>query len=193
MRLEAIEAALGSLPRGEPEVADRHAAVALVLRQRDADVEALLIRRAERDGDPWSGHMALPGGRVEPGETPLATAVREAREEVGLDLGSLGRYVGRLPEHHALSGGILRPLAVTPCVFALEAEPPPLDLDGSEVSEALWVSLGALRSGGLAARFTWSRPGIAAMVLPCWDYDGRRIWGLTHRILTTLFGLVTAP
>ena len=62
------------------------AAVAVILAP-DPDA-LLLIRRAERAGDPWSGHMALPGGRQEPTEPDLfTTAVRETAEEVGLTLG----------------------------------------------------------------------------------------------------------
>ena len=62
-------------------------AVALVLAPGSMGLEALFIRRAERADDPWSGHIALPGGRREPGDADrLATAVRETREEVGVTL-----------------------------------------------------------------------------------------------------------
>ncbi len=184
--LARLEGALSPLAAEAPP-AERHAAVAVVLAPRAGEADALLIRRAERAGDPWSGHMALPGGGVDPGETPFQTAVRETREEIGLDLAACARCLGRLEDHQALSGGVRRPFGVSPYVFALRSEPAPLALDANEVAEALWVPLETLRSGRLDGEFYWSGPDIPSLLLPCWDYEGRRIWGLTHRILTTLF------
>ncbi|MCA9639821.1 MAG: NUDIX domain-containing protein, partial [Myxococcales bacterium] len=72
----------------------RFAAVAAVLRPTDADTEVLLIRRAEHEGDPWSGHMAFPGGRHDPTDPDLlTTARRETLEEVGLDLSRRARLL----------------------------------------------------------------------------------------------------
>src|SRR5437870_1501228 len=65
----------------------RRAAVAIVLRDGASGIEVLFIHRAEHPDDPWSGHMAFPGGRAEDGEPPVLTAMRESAEEVGLDLG----------------------------------------------------------------------------------------------------------
>src|SRR5258706_13265424 len=79
----------------------RRAAVALVLSPSLADAPALsllLVRRAERDGDPWSGHMALPGGHAHPSDVDLLhTARRETLEEVGIDLTD-AELLGRLDE-----------------------------------------------------------------------------------------------
>src|SRR5829696_5060960 len=75
----------------------RRAAVALVLREGSEGPELLVIKRSEAEHDHWSGHLALPGGRVEAeDESLLATAVRETREEVGLDLNAGGEAVARL-------------------------------------------------------------------------------------------------
>jgi 8-oxo-dGTP pyrophosphatase MutT (NUDIX family) len=75
------------------------AAVTIILREEEGAAQALIIKRAERPGDHWSGHLALPGGRVDPIKDAdlLATAAREAYEEVGIDLLSGGSFIGRLP------------------------------------------------------------------------------------------------
>ena len=75
------------------------AAVAAILRPNVgiAGYDILFIRRAEYEGDPWSGHMALPGGRVDPQDRDEeAAAIREVHEEVGIDLRAQGRLLGRL-------------------------------------------------------------------------------------------------
>lgn len=187
--LAAFEAALAG--REAPPIGrgSRQAAVAVVLRPAEGDVEALLIRRAERENDPWSGHMAFPGGRIDPGDADArSAAVREVAEEVGLDLGAVGRCLGRLEEHRAL--GVVRPLLVTPFVFALDDPATPLVLDPREVAGALWVPLSRLSSGELAGVHVWRYRGVPTLRLPCWNVDGRTIWGLTHRILSTLLGLI---
>src|SRR5512147_1099599 len=87
----------GTLPLSEEQAEGRVAAVAAVLRQGTDGVELLFIRRAKRRGDPWSGHMAWPGGKREAGDAGLvACAVRETREEVGLDLQAHGELIGSL-------------------------------------------------------------------------------------------------
>ena len=74
-------------PAAAMEPGVRLAGVCAVLREVPGDVEVLVIRRGEREGDPWSGHMALPGGRFEPEDLSVyTTAVRETHEEVGIDL-----------------------------------------------------------------------------------------------------------
>ena len=128
-RIAALEAALASRPpfRAPPEAAAARAAVALLLRVSHGGVELLLIRRAEREGDPWSGHMALPGGRWQPGDGNLATtAARETREEVGIDLWRHGRRLGELDELAPRSARIPS-IVVSPFVYHVppHAEPRP--------------------------------------------------------------------
>jgi 8-oxo-dGTP pyrophosphatase MutT (NUDIX family) len=144
----------------------------------------LLIQRAERHGDPWSGHMALPGGRREPSDTDLlATAVRETREEVGISLGSeaiLGRLEDVVPRIPTLP-----PIAVRPFVFLLD-ERPNLVLN-TEVAAARWVTLDdLLKPGAYASVHLEHIPG--RRVVQAYQVGQDIIWGMTERILTSLAG-----
>ena len=137
----------------EPRVA--RAAVALVLADPGDGVELLLIRRATRDDDPWSGHMALPGGRRDPDDADaVATASRETLEEVGVDLGADAEVIGRLDELRAVARHRPLDLVITPVVFVLHRavvlRPSP-----REVESAVWVPLSFLDRGPWEAT-TWS-------------------------------------
>src|SRR5262249_61528888 len=86
-------------PRRIPIERDRvpQAAVSLILSEAQGSAQALIIKRAERPGDHWSGHLALPGGRAQDEDADLiATAARETYEEVGIDLLEGGEFIGRL-------------------------------------------------------------------------------------------------
>ena len=142
----------------------------------------LLIRRAVRDGDPWSGHMALPGGRRGPGdESLLATATRETREEVGVELapghllGTLGDVIPRTP--------VLPPIAVRPFVFLLAGRPS-LTLS-DEVNSTSWVSLDELLHpetlGNTSVEVAGEIREVAA-----YRVGDAVVWGMTERILTGL-------
>ena len=115
--------------------AHRTAAVALVLREVDGDLEALFIRRAEHEDDPWSGHLAFPGGRLDPEDADArAAAERETAEEIALDL-SGARRLGRLSDvlGHAES------IRVSAFVYGIEGDP---DLQPNyEIREAFWTPL----------------------------------------------------
>lgn len=169
------------------------AAVAVVLREVEGELEVLMIRRAVREGDPWSGDAALPGGRVSARDASLEeTAMRETLEEIGLDLSrpSVER-LGRLSEHPNQSLRRWARFRVTPVVFAV-VEDLPLTLDAREVSEARWVPLAALRARENQVRrvFWWSPvrrvPLRLPWILPMWRYGDFDIWGLTHGILSDL-------
>jgi 8-oxo-dGTP pyrophosphatase MutT (NUDIX family) len=161
------------------------AAVALVLRDGEDGAEFVAIRRSQRPGDPWSGHMALPGGRQHASDVDLVTTVaRETREEVGIDLVAHGEMLGRLDELRAFSGG--QPI-ISPFVFALAA-PVDLTLDAHEVDSALWVPLPFLRQheaqGSMRFTFAGQEMEYSAFV-----YRGHTIWGLTYRILINFLSL----
>jgi 8-oxo-dGTP pyrophosphatase MutT (NUDIX family) len=156
------------------------AAVALLLRPAD-QLELLLIRRAEFTGDPWSGHVALPGGRRDPCDTDLlATARREAEEEVGVPVQHESGIIGSLDE---LSPGspLLPPIVIAPFVLAVPPETV-AQPDPREVQAAIWVPLDALRAGAAASEVPIDLP-TGRTNFPCLVYEDYVVWGLTYRIL----------
>ena len=190
--LARLREALAARPSAsEPPPGERHAAVAAILRERDPALgaEVLLIRRAERAGDPWSGHMAFPGGRRE-AEDPdlLATALRETREEIGLDLARDARLLGRLAELDAMARGRRVGMAITPFVFELSGDPA-LALEAGEVADALWTPLRPLFRGEARTTYPYAL-GPARLELPGYRVGERVVWGLTYQMLEALFQAV---
>ncbi len=180
----AIDAAFaGRAAPGVESAALQRAAVAMVLRDGAAGIELLFIRRAEHPNDPWSGQIAFPGGRSEPGDADLrATAIRETREETALDLESEARFLGPLDELRAMAR--LRPmnLVIAPFAFRLDA-PAELRLS-DEVTSVHWVELAALLQPAAHSVLSYEQPG-APLEFPCLRVDGLVIWGLTYRMLAS--------
>jgi 8-oxo-dGTP pyrophosphatase MutT (NUDIX family) len=166
----------------------RRAAVALIFRAGDSgSPELLFIKRADYPGDPWSGQVAFPGGREEAGDPSLSyTAIRETREEIGLDLEHEATLIGTLDD--------LRPqtvrlpaISVRPHVFLL-GEPASLTLS-DEVARAFWIPLELLQNGDL-----WKETSVLArgiqMNRRAFHHEGQVIWGMTERILAQLLALI---
>src|ERR1700722_15840931 len=111
-----------ALSRNTPTTTPFHAgpnraAVALVLAGDKSDLQICFIRRVERPGDPWSGHMAFPGGRASPADASAqAVAERETREEVGLILNESHR-IGTLSEVPIRLGGVETSMVLSPFVY----------------------------------------------------------------------------
>ena len=171
---------------------ERRAAVAAVIRPgasgRAEDAEILLMRRADRIGDPWSGHMSFPGGHLEPGEDFERAARRETLEEVGLDLGRHGCMLGALDQSHAIARGRRVNMVIAPIVYELVSEPPPLKLN-HEAAEALWTPLAPLIRGEAHTWIEYEMDG-ERQRFPGYDVGGRVVWGLTYRFLGTLFSVL---
>jgi len=187
MDLDALVRRLAA-PRPEADLPGeaRRAAVALVLRRAAPD-EVLLMRRAERAGDRWSGQIGLPGGHADPGDRDLeATARREAREEVGLELARDGRLLGALAPVQAKARGRLLPMWITPFVFVLETESEPVL--GPEATAAFWFPLARARGGELAWIYRYRREE-EERVLPAWRFGEHVVWGLTYEILSGFLGM----
>jgi len=179
---EQLRRSFGETPPETPLDGPRTAAIALILLHLEASSEVLLIERATREGDPWSGHMALPGGHREATDADLAaTAERETLEEVGLDLRFQGERLGRLSDRMPARGV---PIAVRPFVYLLP-ERPILSLS-AEVRQAVWVPVGPLLEGARRATHSLMRAG-QRFEFPAWDIDGRLVWGLTYGVLEEFF------
>lgn len=166
--------------------AKQHAAVALVLRDAPTGLELLFIERAEREGDPWSGQMAFPGGGVERLDpSPRFAAERETLEEVGLTLGA-AEELGRLDDLEGRHAGRTVPLVISAFVYRV-SEPPPL-VASDEVQETLWVPLTTLltpeRHIDYVHRLT---PGARYPGIVVGDPERHVVWGLTFRFLQSFF------
>lgn len=166
----------------------KEAAVALVLRPRgDDDGELLLIRRAVRAGDPWSGQIGLPGGRYDPSDDSLeTTAIRETMEEVGLDLRVHGRRIGMLDELRPRTP-VLPPIIVRPFVYLVTPDLPPL-VFSEEVAEARWVALGALFVPEARVETSVTVRELR-MRVQAYVHEDFTVWGMTERILDGLHRL----
>ena len=167
----------------------RVAAVAAVLRQAPGGAEVLLIRRAEHERDPWSGHMALPGGHHDAADADVvATALRETHEEVGLQLDRDTEWIGFL--ERARVQAVARPgFEIQPLVFALQRD---VDLrpNPREVKAVVWAKLDELLSPVTHISVAYpGAKGIEPPRLPAFDVQGHVVWGLTYRILTDLLSV----
>jgi len=166
----------------------RRAAIALVLRPHDDDaLELLLIKRAEFEGDPWSGHVAFPGGRSEPGDISLEqTALRETWEETGIDLSRDGIVLGQLDDLGPRTPS-LPPILVRPYVTLVQPDVAVTPSD--EVALAFWVPLPALMHPGATVESMVTARG-ATFRVPSYLHEGHVVWGLTERILRQFLDLV---
>jgi 8-oxo-dGTP diphosphatase len=160
------------------EALDAWAAVAILLREEGDDYETLLVKRAIVPGDPWSGDMAFPGGKkVTQDKTLRDTVVREVSEETGIDLHSL-TYIGALP---VIFYSIKSDRDVLPIVYLYKGRP---DIKlNSELTAYRWVHLKELRESRTVAKVKeWEGE--------VFKLGDDIVWGLTHRMLDKLLGLI---
>jgi 8-oxo-dGTP pyrophosphatase MutT (NUDIX family) len=192
--LDEIETRLAAAP---PSI-DEHptqmsAAVALVLREAGPDLEALFIRRAEHDDDPWSGHLAFPGGRLDPEDADArAAAERETIEELGVDLTdpSRARCLGRLND-------VLGPaesIRVSAFVYGISGDP--ILRPNYEVREAFWTPLQNCTDPDRQSirEFTYldvARPLPTIRLLE--DADAPVLWGITYKFMDDFMSTIGRP
>lgn len=173
-------------------VLSQRAAVCIIVADRPGlGASLLMIQRAEREGDPWSGNMAFPGGKHDLEDAHItATATRECREELGLETPYLHRF-GRMSDILARPYRLQqKPMVVSPILFEYEGEL--LFQPNEEVADVLWVPLAHFLQKHNRQSMIWQRGGIQRR-LPCYFYREKRIWGLTLLMIDELTGLIGEP
>ena len=163
------------------------AAVSVVLRSAEG-LDLLLIKRAHFDRDPWSGHMALPGGRRDPQDIDLKhTAIRETMEETALELGQDAQHLGQLK---ALKPNSVRlpKLTITPFVFGVGRHAQAA-VASPEIDQVFWVSLDELRGRDSNSYVEIPMPDGREQEFSCYMVEEEPVWGLTYRIISELLEL----
>ena len=169
------------VPHEPPQKGLRFAAVSVIIRDRRYP-SVLLIKRAERSGDPWSGQIAFPGGKTKSEDRSVRdTAVRETMEEVGIDLDKAAEFLGYGGATTTHTGT----MDVVPSVFMLKqgAEVIP----NEEVASFRWIDLEDFLAPSSQSKYESVREG-KAMLLPAYAIGDYIVWGLTYRILSTMLG-----
>lgn len=178
--------------RSEDGGRKKRAAVAMVLRPRPGpgeDAEVLFIERARFAGDPWSGHMAFPGGRVESDdEDPRAAAERETLEEVDVSLAG-AEHLGQLDDLRGRHAGREIPMVISAYVY-LCRRPAPLN-PNHEVAEAFWFPVRELLEP--SRRDHYEIRGLRFPGVRVGEPAPHVVWGLTYRFLEGFFERVGRP
>jgi len=159
----------------------RRSAVAAIFRSGPSgEAELLFMRRARHESDPWSGQLSFPGGRQDPQDKDLAqTAVRETREEVGLDLNLAAEQLGFLDELQARARGNILPMAIQPISFALNNQQHPPLRHNEEVDSTFWFPVHRLPDPALRTYVDAERAS-HPMSFPGADLGEHGVlWGLT--------------
>lgn len=174
----------------EAEGGARYAAIALVMRpSAGGEPELLMIKRAEDERDPWSGHIACPGGRMDPTDRDLEhTAVRETWEETGVDLARDGRVLGALDDITPRTPS-LPPLVIRP--FVAVVQPDVAIVESPEVAEVFWVPLAAIRETAAWGRAMVPIRNVGEREVDVFRHGDYTVWGLTHRALTQFLQLLS--
>lgn len=187
-RIARLESALAShQPTELDDPGARRAAVAILIRLADSgDPEIFFIQRAVFEGDPWSGQIAFPGGREEPGDISLqATAIRETHEETTIDIGQCGYRLGVLDDLRPRTSH-LPAIVVRPFVFLVAGAPEPIL--SPEVAASFWVPLSVLFDRSVWRDTTVQARGIE-MSRFAFHHQGYVVWGMTESILSGLLNL----
>jgi len=159
----------------------RASAVLVALWEGDSGTEVLLTKRSWEMRN-HKGEISFPGGRLDPGETPVEAAVREAHEEVGLDP-SLVEVIGEL-DHIST---VVSKSFIVPIVARLERRPDVSPMTG-EVQRVLHLPLSELYRPDTYRQEIWWRPPVE-WPIHFFELDDETIWGATGRMLVQLMSL----
>lgn len=180
-RLSVVEAPVEPLP-------SKRAAVAISVRSGVSGPEILMIQRAVRQGDPWSGHMGFPGGRKDESDaSDMACAKRETREEIGFDLDIYGELVCQLSDVNTGWRADRPEMLVAPFVFKVGSTPV-FELN-HEVDDTLWIPLSFLLNDANRSRHQWDWRG-EVLESDAFTFDDRLIWGLSLMMIDELLQII---
>ncbi|PIP95538.1 MAG: hypothetical protein COW00_11540 [Bdellovibrio sp. CG12_big_fil_rev_8_21_14_0_65_39_13] len=166
----------------------KQASVSIIISQQDSEFKILFIKRVTHPLDPWSGHMAFPGGHLDIGsENSLEAAMREAREEVGLNLCQFGEYLGSLDDFQVHFKGVPQSFIIYPHVFFLNPEAVNQVVpDESEVASYFWINLDHFNQSQNMKPYHY-QIGNQVVELPSFEFQEEFIWGITYMIMMDLF------
>ncbi len=168
----------------------KRSAVTLSLRENDGEIEVLMMQRAIREGDAWSGQMAFPGGRMDAEDDhSFATALRECKEEVGIALADCSETLGRLSDFHTHTRVGASAMLVSAYVFYLQQSPH--IVANHEVADTIWLPLSYIADDSNRTTMRWRHDQID-VTLPCYYYQEKHIWGLSLLMLDELVALATS-
>ena len=180
-RLSVVESPADPVP-------SKRAAVAITVRSGVSGPEILMIQRAVRQGDPWSGHMGFPGGRKDESDaSDMACAKRETREEIGFDLDIYGELVCQLSDVNTGWRADRPEMLVAPFVFKVDSTPV-FELN-HEVDDTLWVPLSFLLNDANRSRHQWDWRG-EVLESDAFTFDDRLIWGLSLMMIDELLQII---
>jgi 8-oxo-dGTP pyrophosphatase MutT (NUDIX family) len=180
-RLSVVESPVDPAP-------SKRAAVAISVRSGVSGPEILMIQRAVRQGDPWSGHMGFPGGRKDESDaSDMACAKRETREEIGFDLDIYGELVCQLSDVNTGWRADRPEMLVAPFVFKVDSTPV-FELN-HEVDDTLWVPLSFLLNDANRSRHQWDWRG-EVLESDAFTFDDRLIWGLSLMMIDELLHII---
>ena len=180
-RLSVVESPVDPVP-------SKRAAVAISVRSGVSGPEILMIQRAVRQGDPWSGHMGFPGGRKDESDaSDMACAKRETREEIGFDLDIYGELVCQLSDVNTGWRADRPEMLVAPFVFKVGSTPV-FELN-HEVDDTLWVPLSFLLNDANRSRHQWDWRG-EVLESDAFTFDDRLIWGLSLMMIDELLQII---
>lgn len=166
----------------------KRAAVVIGLRSGASGPEILMIQRAVREGDPWSGHMGFPGGRKDASDaSDVACAKRETLEEIGFDLDAHGHLICQLSDVNTGWRADRPEMLVAPFIFNVN-NTPAFELN-HEVDDTLWVPLSFLLNDENRGRHQWNWRG-EVLESDAFTYQGRLIWGLSLMMIDELLEII---
>ena len=163
------------------EKLDANAAVVVLLKSNNQDFQVLFVKRAEKSGDPWSGQIALPGGKRDLEDHNLKeTVVRETLEETSINLLEGCRFLGAMEPVRSTQKPEMQ---ILPFVVLQEKEQA-IKLN-EELTEYFWTPLKELAKHKGTAKISFGE-------YPAYIIENNVIWGLTYKIMQNLLSLISS-